>query len=156
MIWALLDLSLMYMFCSYSSASNSNGDTDEAEDDEIHLNQSEKDRASPMKDVDWFEKNLNNDIVMVEGDQFPLMDQPPKETEGEKSSSGEEIEDSGTPFTHLPIPVDQETFTDLRKRDSMAALRLIYENKSSILASPQVTPPSASNNPSTNTHEQIL
>jgi len=38
----------------------------------------------------------------------------------------------------------------------MASLRLIYENKSSILTSPRGTPPSASNNPSTITHDQIL
>jgi len=71
------------------------------------------------------------------------MDQHPKETEIEKSPPCEELEGSDnsspgshaktTPFTNPSILVDQETFTDLRRRDSMAALRLVFENKSSIL-----------------------
>jgi len=74
-----------------------------------------------MKDVDWFEKNLSYDTIMVEGNQPPLIDQNLKEAETEKSHPGEELEDNGnsslgshiraTPSTNLPIPVDQETFS---------------------------------------------
>jgi len=52
--------------------------------------------------------------------------------------------------------VDQDIFTDLRRRDSMAALRLVFENRSSILTSAQGTPPSASNDPPSVSHDQIL
>jgi len=119
-----------------------------------------------MKDVDWFEKNLSHDSIMVEVYQPLSIGQPLKETEIEKSLPGEELEDNSnssprfhaktTPFTNLPITVDQERFIDLRRRDLMAALRLVFENKSSILTSTQVTPPSTSNDPPTVSHDQIL
>ena len=134
-----------------SITSNTNRDTDESEDDEIHLNQGKGDVDS---------------LVMVEGNQPPSMDQHLKEAETEKSPHVEELEDSGnsstgshiraTPSINLPILVDQETFTDLRKRDSMVALGLVFENQKSILAFAQSTPPSASSDPSVVPHDQIL
>jgi len=102
---------------------------------------------------------------MVEGNHPPSMGPHHKEVETEKSPPVEELEDSGNSspgshaknlFTNLSMPMDQETFTDLMRRDSMATLRLVFENKSCILTSTQGTPPSASNDPPTVSHDQIL
>jgi len=134
-----------------SSASNANEDTDEAEDDEIHLNQGKGDGDSLVKDVDWFKKNLSHDTVMVEGNQTPSMEQQLKGHVLEKSFPIEELHDGGyhspetpikdPPSTNLPILVVQKAFSDLKKRDSMASLRLVFENQISISASTQSTPP---------------
>jgi len=42
-----------------SSVNNANEDTEKAKDDEIHLNQGKRDGDSLVKDVDWFEKNVD-------------------------------------------------------------------------------------------------
>lgn len=87
---------------------------------------------------------------MVEQDQTPLPNKTLKEARIAEASLGEGIRDDGdsssgldsitTPFVGLLTYVGQETFVELRKRDSMAALRLFSESKSSILTQAQGTP----------------
>jgi len=129
---------------SRSGSSNTNEGGDGDEDDKFGTSTvksgAPSDQDLPRGGIKSIDQGQHNGTVMVEQDQSFHQQEDPKGNEKRKSLSAGTIENENsftasegmpTPLTSFQTSVSQKEFTDLRKADPVAAMRLVMENNRS-------------------------